>query len=332
MSASASSSEAIDPASEVELSDDELLLLRLTCELSTDDESPLGPLQIEVDPERLENGARTLVRRGLADRRTYRPHREIVRRLLVVSEPDARVVLLHASPASAERVLDVYLRAGAYVAYRRSGNKHHIGPPLEEVDILDEVRTKFSPRRSTGDFIELQLTSAEYYALVCFAKELVLHGEASLGPKRPARSVFDPTMDGAVLMPGRRARFTPGEAAETSGSLAVPDEAAWQKALDALVAKDVLSKDRGNWILRSYLADLARGIATKTRFVLTRFDFGPGDWFVRDATLIPVPGSVFWLRTTANKGLAITEVDAAGLERAMTSAIDELQGRDTVDV
>ncbi len=324
--------EAIDPGSEIELSDDELLLLRLTCELTTDDESPLGPLRPEVDPQQLENGARTLVRRGLADRRTYRPHREVVRRLLVVSEPDARVVLLHAAPGHAERVLDVYLRAGAFVSYRRSGASHFVGPPLEQVDVLDEVRARFSPRRSTGDFIKLDLTPAEYYALVCFAKELVLHGEAEMGPKRPARSVFDPTMDGAVLMPGRRARFTPGESAETTGNLAIPDEAAWRAALDALVEKDVLSKDRNNWILRSYLWDLARGIATKTRFVLTRFDFGPGDWYVRDATLIPVPGSVFWLRTVGKKGLAINEVDAAGLERAMASAVDELQGTATVDV
>lgn len=324
--------EAIDPGSALDLSGDELLLLRLTCELATDDESPLKPVALDVDADRLERGARSLVRRGLADRRTYRPHRELVRRLLVVSEPDARIVLLHAGPGRAERVLDNYVRAGAYVMYQRSGEHHTFGPPLQMVDVLDEIRARFSPRRSTGDFIRLELTPAEYYALVCFSKELVLHDAGRLDGTRPPRSKLDTTMDGAVLMPGRRARFSPGEAAATAGSLAIPDEAAWRAALRSLQAKDVLGRDGADWVLRNYLRDLARGIATKTRFVLTRFDFGPGDWFVRDATLIPVPGSVFWLRGTRGGNLAISEVDAEGLEQAMTSAVSELEGVDTVDV
>ncbi len=322
--------DAVDPAQPIELSADELLLLRLTCELAADEESPLGPIDVDVDPDRLETGARSLVKRKLADRRTYRPHRELVRRLLVVSEPDSRIVLLHTGPAQAERILDLYVRAGAHVAYRRTGGSYSFGPPLEDVDVRDEIRSNFKPRRSTGDFVELTMTAAEYFAFGAFAREVALKGQASLDAA-PERSAVDATMEGTILMPGRRARFAPGDDVAMP-RLTVPDEKTWDAALEALAAKGVLSKSDDGWSLRSPLFDLARGLATKHRYVLTRFDFGPSDWFVRDATLVPVPGSIFWLRTTTDGGLSITELDEPGLMTAVRSAIDSLEGVDTVDV
>lgn len=306
----------MDGASDIALDDDELLCVRSILELFGDEHGAFGPIERDVPPARFESATRRLVERGLLDRPAYRPDRDLVRRLLVTCEPDQRLVLLAAGPGSAERVLDAYERTGAWVRCARRGGEHVLSAPEERPAIRDRLAAPFTARRSTGDFIDLRLDPAESFAFMTFAQSLGLDGEPrSLGPERPHEGA-DPTLEGAVLVPsagGRRAVVRPR----------IPDEAAWAAALTRLVARDVLRKeDGGHYRLKPYLLDLARGITQQTRYVLTHFRFGAEAPAVTDASLVPVPGSMFSLRVGQQGELRIAELDAPGLDRLLDGLLD----------
>jgi hypothetical protein len=320
------------------LSSEELLLLRFSTELTAEEESPFGALEPNPDAEVLQKSARALVERQLADAKTFRPHREVIRRLLIVAQPDSRIVLLRAGPGQGERLLDLYERAGAFVSYSRHGEKHRFGPPLELVDVLDEIIAHFPARASTGDFIELQLESAEHFALNVLAAELAARRRegsniARVGVKPPMRSdshQYEPSLEGAIVLPSKRlGRAAPRIVTEVP-RLVLPNDEQWHAALVSLAKKGVVIESQDGFELRPFLHDFAHGVATQNRHVLTRFDFGGDDWIVRDATFIPVPGSVFLLRATPEGGLHIRELDRAGLEDAVKRAVSELHTGDTL--
>jgi hypothetical protein len=323
--------EAVSGLETLELSGEELMLVRLSSALAGEEESPLPPLESRPDAARLESSARSLVKRGLADRRSYRPHREILRRILVVAQPDARVVLLAVGPGQAERRIDVYERAQVFVSYQRQGDRHRFGPPLEFVDLHDEVAAHFTARRSTGDFIALDLDPPEYAVFSAAARNLATRGKgrsARLERDMPLTGLNDTSLDGAVLMPGKSSRFVPGGGPE--GAPRIPISAIeWQAAIGRLEKKGVLQAEEGGHHLRPFLHDLADGLTRRTRYVLTRFDYGEGDWIVRDAIFVPVDGSLFLLKPTREQGLTIRELDAAKLERALKAAIEALPDGDT---
>ncbi|MCA9555850.1 MAG: hypothetical protein KC933_37825 [Myxococcales bacterium] len=308
----------------IDLDEAELLALRLTLELYGDEHCPFGPIQPPPDPARIEVGTRSLVRRGLVERRGFSPDRDLTRRVLVVSEPDARVVLLATGPGQAERVMDVYERTGAYVEHARPGDRHRLGPVLEAREIFQSVRERFAPRRSTGDFIELGLDAPEHFALLAFAQELavdaeapaVLGDDAQLGP-------MESTLDGAVLVPGATPRLVGGEAGGIPPP-PVPTEAEWRAALRSLEAKDILRPVQGGFQLKPYLRDLAVGLVQGARSVLTRFDFRAEGWVVRDATFVPVPGSLFVIKRRGQAGLRIQELEPRSLERALHEVVDPI--------
>lgn len=308
----------LSAATSIPLSPDELLCLRLTLNLYGDEHCAFGKVEA-VEADRLEVATRGLVQRGLVDKKGYRPDRDLTRRLLVVSEPDARVVLLAATPTSAERLLDAYQRTGVFVQHSHPGAQHQLGPVLEPAEIFEALSRRFTPRRSTGDFIDLHLSGPEHFVFMCFAQELalgadrpaVLTGEVPVGP-------VDRT--GAILLPGKKRRLARDE--PTLGRLPVPSEPQWKAALVALEAMDVVRKMKDGFHLKPYLRDLAVGLVHKTRYILTRFDYQPDDWVVRDATFVPVPGSLFSCRPLEQGGLRIHELDARGLERTLHEVVD----------
>jgi hypothetical protein len=273
----------ISGAEPVELTTEEVSLLRFTCDLSFDEESAFGPLMERRDQDVLRRSAKSLVEKGLADPKTYRPHRELLRRLLVVAQPDSRIILLASGHGRSERLLDAYGRAGAYVAYLRIGYDHRLGPPLELVDVFDEVISHFTPRRSTGDFIDLRLTSAEYFAF-------------------------------AAVVGAERAR-------DSFTKLPQPSEEQLAAARRGLIEKGALEPSGA---LRGYLHDLALGLAGRTRHVITRIDFGAEDWFVRDSTMVHVPGSLFQLEPVHEGGIAIRELDPEGLKDTVRTTIESI--------
>ena len=142
------------PPETIELSTDEVLLLRYTCELTFDEESAFGPLGEHPEPERLQKSARALIDRGLADRKTYRPHRELLRRLLAVAQPDCRIILLAAGPGrsaqeSREGYETIFLRRNGerfpvliFEAPLVDGNGRHTGWMSAVLDVSVQRRVE----------------------------------------------------------------------------------------------------------------------------------------------------------------------------------------------
>lgn len=317
------------------LSSDEVSFLRLTVPLDAGEDSPFGAVDRGASRGRLERARESLVARGLAEPSTGRPSREVLRRLLIVAQPDSRIVLLRAGAGQGERLIDAYHRAGAYVRHHRHGDRHHLGAPLEHVDVVDAIVGAFAPRRSAGDFVRFELGPSEhavFSVLVGEAAARARDGAAHPLPiERSDSNVLDPSIDGAMILPGRRiARVAPslvGGGARPE----LPSEDGWRRALEALAALDVIHPVEGGWELRPYLQDLALGLFSQRRHVLTRFDFGGEEWVVRDATFVPVDGSVFLLRATLGGGLFVRELDASTLFEAVDRATRELAGADTID-
>jgi hypothetical protein len=332
----------VEAGDAITLSSDEVLFLRSHAGVPVEEESPFGKLEATPSKALQKAAVRSLAERSLADSRTHRPNRELIRRLLIVCQPDSRVVLLRAGPGQGERILDLYQRAGAFVRYSRTQDSHRFGAVLEFVDVVDEISTHFRPRRSTGDFVELRLTAAEHFAFSILAAEIVSRREDGrtrprVGYKLPSRAdsaLVEHSLDGAVLVTGRRVQLAdPRVPPPLAPSLKVPSESAWRAALEGLAEKDVVeSVGKGEFELRGYLHDLAHGLAAQNRHVLTRFDFGPNEWIVRDATFVPVTGSVFLLRTLHDGGLFVRELDQDKLYQAVKHAIDDVHDGTTIDL
>ncbi len=305
-----------------ELTAPEVLLVRMTCGLYGGDHGAFVPPEAPPEAELLETGARALVRRGLADRKTFRPDRELVRRMLVVAEPDARVVMLAVKPGLAERAVDIYERAGAFVRYQKKSGKQLFGPVEDSRAVAKQLRLQFKPRRSTGDFVHFQLDAAEHYAFAVFCRD------RALSPKRrgrirpanePPTGPLDTSIDGAVLHPDKKT-FALGEIAGLQ-SLPVPGQAGWERALESLVEKNIIEEKNGGHQLRPFLDDLAQGIFERERFVITRFDYESESPSVRDATVVPVPGSLFRLRSVGRTGLRVDELDRRSFSRLVASVL-----------
>ncbi|MBI2378529.1 MAG: hypothetical protein HYV07_31310 [Deltaproteobacteria bacterium] len=330
-------------SSAIPLSSEELDFLRFTCDLYADEESPLGPVPALEDHELLLRAARSLVDRNLADTKTLRPDRDLLRRLLIVSQPDARIVLTRSSGQRAEptRVLDAYERAGALVRYQKRGEQHLLAPAVEYEDVVDEVRRQFSPRRSTGDFVDFTLSTTEYFAFSILAGDFGDKGSVRPGARTEPLTVRNLGVSSSGLeAPALRAvMFDEGTPIHNilerlpveSKALRVPSREDWEAALVSLEKKEILVRSKKDAALRPYLHDLATGLAARRRLVLTRFDFGADDWFVRDATFVTVPGSIFALRTAKGQGIRVVEVDARALDHSIRTVTEPLGSGDTTE-
>lgn len=318
----------------VVLSADELSFLRFSACLYPNDESPLGAIDPDPDAPRLSAAARALVERGLLDKEGFRPDRDLVRRLLIASEPDARVVLFASGLDQGEPVLDFYERAGALVLHKRAHDAHELSAPVELDAMVAKLLDCFSPRRSTGDFVDFALDAAEWFSFSVLASDLLVrrgaHGvtPGEIRGELPAKRVPVPHAGRDIRVVGASLEAPIDDEGTAAGALldALPQEparaVAWRRALDGLVAKEVCTSRGDRYVLRPYLHDLALGLAARKRRVLTRFDFGEEDWIVRDTTFVEVPGSVFLLRAAREGAIRVTEVDASSLASVVRSTVE----------
>jgi len=297
----------------------------------------------------LERAAQSLLTRGLADHGTFRPDRELSRRLLIVSQPDARIVLVDASRQGRKREVDVYERAGAHVPYRGMADGHELGEVRELEDVEAKLIGRFRPRATMGDYFDLTFSASEYFVFSLLAGDLsqrrhlsdargeeppsgrirvkdptgrmVVPRQMSIsdveGPGAPISGVFE---DDGTPIAGLLRRL-PTEIARTPGA---PDQDSWNEALSGLERMDIVTRKGNFYALRPALHDLALGLATQKRSILTRFDFGADDWIARDATFVDVPGSLFMVRALDDQAISIIELDDAGLEAAVNTTIRPL--------
>jgi hypothetical protein len=268
----------------VVLSRDELGFLQFVSNLSPEPESPFARLPVPSRADETRAGREALITRNLVDPRSLRPNRDLQRRLLVVSEPDAHVRLESIVGGDQTLLLDVYERAGALVRVARDSAGHKLWPAEEAVRLSEVVTRSLPVRRSSGDFARLELAAEEYLAFCLLA--------ARADPER---------------------RRSPGEA-EISPRLS--------RGIDGLVAKDLAVRRADQAQLRPFLDDLGRALANRSRLHLCRTDFGLSEWLIRDVTFIAVPGSVFQLHVAPRTGVIIAELNGEGLEHVLRKTLE----------
>lgn len=268
----------------VALSKAELGFLRFVSSMTAEEESPLAALALPSRAEETRAGREALIERGLVEARSLRPDRELVRRLLVVCEPDARVRLVSLRSHEETILVDAFERAGAHVQLERAGDGLSFAPAEDETELRDRIRKQLPVRGSTGDFVRLELDREAYLAFSLLA----------------ARSAYE------RLRPDSEALLT-----QRLGG-----------GLRALMEMDLAFERDGTPMLRPFLEDLGRALATKSRLHLVRTDFGAEEWLTRDVTFISVPGSLFQLHVTPTRGVMIAELDAPSLERALADTLE----------
>ncbi len=271
----------------LELTDGEVALILTHAAMRPEARSPLIA---QADPTRFEADARALAKKGLVDRRDFRPGRDLLRRMLVVAQPDSRLTRTDVAPEQVRAVANFYERAGVWVEHRRSHGVNHLGPVLEAADVVDELVRGFSPRRSSGDFVRLELDSDEAITFALLAQAADLGLDWAPAPHYALNAAHD------ILCVGH------SEAPTGLGTRRL-SAAAQERALQSLEQKGIcLGKQRLH--LKPFLRDLGAGLAARTRTILARNGAGEP----KEASLLLVPGSLFWL-TLGPEGGAVVELD-----------------------
>jgi hypothetical protein len=301
------------------VTDDELALMRFTCDLFFCEESPLYYLE-EQQREPQDYGAayNALVERGLIDPRGFRLTDETLNRIAPVTECDARVVHVVQRDDGGVAQVDHYLLDEIAVSYERIGDRHLFGTDLDHDELVESLARLFVPRRAGGDRLEVVVTSLEFLALTQLLelvrqsgdREQPLAAVKALFQRPPPEDLRPPT---AALFPRRPARARSG---------AVVDDPQWDDAVRSLLEKGAVRMHKASLWVHSSLVDLAvRPLGERHSFVRT--DFGEDDWFVRETTFIPVEGSLFFLGPKKG-GIAIEELDGERMRRALMEAVGPL--------
>lgn len=299
------------------LSDDELALLRFTCDLFFVEESPLFHLELaQAEPADYGAAYHALVERGIIDPHGFRITDEHLNRIAPVTECDARVVHIVAERGGDTHQTDYWLLDEIAVQYEVLAGRHVFGTDLDQDELVEGLARHLLPRRSGGDRLDVVLTSLELLALTLLlehvrrtaARDVPWAELKRIFTKAPPEDQRPPTL----LPPGRR----PLARARTG---ALVEDPAWDEALRAIVEKGAARvQGEGLWLHPS-LVDLAtRELGERHTFVRT--DFGEDDWFVRETTFIPVEGSLFSLGPRKG-GLALEELDGERLRRALVEAV-----------
>ncbi|MEE2902763.1 MAG: hypothetical protein VYC39_10545 [Myxococcota bacterium] len=309
----------------VKISHKELNLLRFTCDLIPCNESPLSSQLSISNSEGFGDSAQTLLEKSLVEERTFRPKRELLRRLLIASQPDARIVLTKRNLNQTNLLFDAFERASTFMELQSNKQAISLGVPRGKSWLYKRVRGFFTARSSGGDLIELKMSLPEYFVFSLVAKETSNTAKPRAHPKRSMShsESLGPSvvMSDSVDEEGSLQRLAKKLSLdfEKSGSVVQPFE--WLKALESLEKKGVIMRRKDSHALRPFLRDLSDGLTQRSRYVLTRFDYLAQEWVTRDLTLLSVPGSVFMLQTHANSVIHIKELDAQELDKKLASVI-----------
>ncbi len=337
------------------LTNDELALLRFTCDLHFVEESPLWPLEANPhEPASYDDAYHALTTRNVIDPHTFRLTDDALNRIAPVTECDGRVV--HIAHGADEVVQsDYYLLDEIAVRFLPaptddSGEPtgaHLFGDDFDDAELIEHFARRVMPRRAAGDLSDVTLRAIEMLALslvaapfrvsatdrVSAADDGAGQTEISLGlvrellgtPPSDASEKPSHTIETAFIP---RRRLAPPGARQVSPRVdaieASVGHPVWDDAIAGLCTKGVLQIEAGRLRLRPAFADLVRAIGDSPRHTFVRYDFGDDEWLVRECTLLPVDGSLFELTQTPSGQSRIRELNGEVLREALMSAVGAL--------
>lgn len=304
------------------LTDDDIALLRFTCDLFFVEESPLFHLESEQrEPKDFSSAYHALVERGVIDPRRFRITDAQLNRIAPVTECDARITHVVRGSRATPRQTEYWLLEGIAVAYQLAESRHVFGADLDQDELVEVFARHLVPRRAGGDRIDLTLNAVELVALSVLldnmrqrrTRAVEVSELSELFRKPPPESMRAP----ALYVHGRRGGRSRADS--------IVDEPGWDDALRSLIEKGAARiQDTTLW-LHSGLMDLATGEVGE-KHTIVRTDFGEDDWLVRETTFIPVEGSLFVVGPRRG-GMGVEELDGDRLRRALIDAV-AAPGRD----
>jgi hypothetical protein len=301
------------------LTDDEIALLRFTCDLFFVAESPLWAFEAEPrEPADYDGSYRALVDRGVVDPHGFRITDDALNRIAPVTECDARIIHLEYDDDGNVTQDDHWLLDEIAVVYEvheapTGGRRHVFGADLDAEALVARLGRRMQPRRAGGDRFDATLTPAEVLAV-----SLLLSTSAA----RARQPVADDAVRTAL------ARIPPDESVLPAAgvhavSLLAMTKQKEPRSVDAivrsLVDKRVLHRTVGGLRIDGALAAL-QGFGARRRHTIVRTDFRDDDWLVREVTLLPVDGSLFVV-APARGGFRVTELDGDALRDTLYAAI-----------
>jgi hypothetical protein len=287
--------------------------------LAAANEGPYSVLAESLQP-RVESAVRRLTRRGLINAANDRLERDLLRRLLILSQPEGHLVLEQATPMSGvPRSESYFVRAGAYMRFDHDETACRLGLPSSLASVVRQLVKTLAPRASFGDFIDVVFDASEYAVLVLASRMFGSCGAESGKKEVPSGDVDvfrlpEEFSSGSVPDPmplGSEERQGSG----SEGPDLTVEPGKWLSALTKLEEKRVVRRIDGGWSVRSFWLDLIRGLVSKQQRRLSFADFGEQPTHVRQAILVALPGSTFFLKRTQDSGLLVREFDEPALVR-----------------
>jgi hypothetical protein len=286
----------------LELSDDELRLLWLACEVFPNAESPLTFLGVEAkEPNDAEVVFARLAERGLMTSGGAATA-SLAARLGVVAECGARVSVA----ASGGSRRDFFVAGGSAVEYGRAGALHRFGPLGGEAELVRTLAGTFTAAE-TPLSKPLVLSAGDYLVFAVLARDQRAAGAEE--PDADAMSIEE------VL-----AYFDEPE----TKYVRTPSDDSWQASLHSLTKAGVLLASRSGYALHPVYHSLARGIAADQQVTISRLDFFSDEWLVRELNLYPASGALYRFGTQVDGSVAIQEVAASQLATALAAVVGTL--------
>jgi hypothetical protein len=300
------------------LSDDEIALLRFTCDLFFVDESPLWSFESDQRaPADYAGSYQALVDRGVVDPHGFRITDDALNRIAPVTECDARIVHLETQDDGSVVQEDHWLLDEISVLYERhalpGGARHLFGHDLDADALVARLGRRLLPRRTPGHRFDAILTPVEV-----LATSLLLTTAAA----RERRSLADDDVRALLAKVPAEDAVLPAAGVQAVSLLAfqkAKEPRSVDSVLRALLEKRVLTRDGTGVRVDGALATL-QGFTGRVRHTLVRTDFREDDWLVREVTFLPVDGSLFVI-TPVRGGFRIAELDGDALRDVLHESI-----------
>lgn len=314
------------------LTEDELALLRFTCDLFFADESPLHFLDVDGrEPDDYASAYGTLVDKGVIDPHGFRITDDALNRIAPVTECDGRVVLVSQSPDGDIEQSDFYLLDEISVPFFQGEGIHAFGVDMDHEEFLEYLAKRFVPRRASGDMVALQLTTLEFAAFAMLTRrrddagnvDLTLDEVRTCLGRAPVKDALTAASSGLLAVMNMRQPESTG-----TSKRRLHKDTRWNDALTALIEKGIFSYSDERLVLRRSLVDMAESMSRAERHTFVRYDFGEDEWLLRETTLVPTDGGLFLIRTAGPGEIAIEELDGDGLKSALARAVGPLPSSD----
>lgn len=313
------------------LTEDELALLRFTCDLFFVEESPLHYLEASArEPQDFERSYRSLIEKKVIDPTAFRITDDALNRLAPITECDGRVIhVKHLADGTTEQT-DYWVLDEIGVELVQGETGLAVGVDLDPEELVERIARRLVPRKSAGDVFSLQLDARAFLAF-CAWLEVAREDPSLRVSQAQTRArlasthlVGAPPNPQATLLSPLHVRqlLTSDGAKEKDDRASAPMPLL--DCLEPLLAAGVLIEDGDAYIPRPALHALLEGLPRGQRHGLIRFDFGEDDWLVRETLFYMTDGGLFCVRVNSDGTVVLDEVDGAGLRSQLLSALGPL--------